>query len=105
MELHDEKGAFYYDRIDLETGRSIREELKSYMERPASDIKVPASARELRTTDGYTFCFEDGSWLRIRASGTEAVVRIYAEAATMDEVKRLLNEGKSIIEELMQVKD
>jgi alpha-D-glucose phosphate-specific phosphoglucomutase len=104
-ELHDEKGAFCYDRIDLETGRNINEELKSYMERPALDIPGPAGVRELKTTDGFKFCFKDGSWLMIRASGTEAVVRIYAEAATMDEVKRLLNEGKSIIEELMQVKD
>ena len=39
----------------------------------------------------------DGSWLLLRASGTEPVLRIYAEADTAENVQALLNEGAALI--------
>lgn len=101
QDLSDDKGAFCYDRVDMETGRNVKEDLKSLVESPGLPISNSPGMIDLKTKDGYKFCFENGSWLMIRASGTEAVVRIYAEASTIDEVRRLLKEGKSIVEEVV----
>jgi len=46
------------------------------------------------TMDGHHFLFEDDSWLLFRASGTEPLVRIYAEAPSLDEVDRMIAFGK-----------
>jgi phosphomannomutase len=44
------------------------------------------------TTDGFRFFFGDESWLLIRFSGTEPLVRIYAEAESLERVNKLLDE-------------
>jgi len=47
----------------------------------------------LSTNDGFKFWVEDGSWLLVRFSGTEPLVRVYAEATTAELRDRLLAEG------------
>ncbi len=47
-----------------------------------------------RDDDGLKIYFEDGSWLLIRFSGTEPVLRVYAEAKTMAEVDKFINYAK-----------
>jgi phosphomannomutase len=48
------------------------------------------------TRDGFRFFLGDGSWLLIRFSGTEPLVRIYSEAESLQRVEALLNEGKKL---------
>ena len=43
-----------------------------------------------RSDDGFKFRLADGSWVLIRMSGTEPLMRVYAEAATPDRVHALL---------------
>ena len=50
----------------------------------------------LETKDGYKFYRDDGSWLLIRFSGTEALLRIYVEARSPADVEAMLSEGRSI---------
>lgn len=47
--------------------------------------------------DGVKFYLEGDAWLMMRPSGTEPLVRIYAEAETTDEVRALLEEAKRVI--------
>ena len=42
--------------------------------------------------DGYKMLFGDSAWLLVRASGTENVIRVYAEAPSQQQVKALLDE-------------
>ena len=51
---------------------------------------------EVSTLDGVKYLFADDSWLLIRPSGTEPVLRVYAEGRSEPMVKELLNYGKSI---------
>ncbi|MBN1965895.1 MAG: phosphoglucomutase/phosphomannomutase family protein, partial [Anaerolineae bacterium] len=46
--------------------------------------------------DGIKFVLADDSWLLIRPSGTEPVLRVYAEAPTEDAVNALLAEGRQM---------
>ena len=49
--------------------------------------------QEIVRKDGTRLDFADGSWLLLRPSGTEPVVRVYAEAPTMDQAKHLVAQG------------
>ncbi len=51
---------------------------------------------EISRRDGIKFTIADGSWLLLRPSGTEPLVRVYAEAEDMDTVERILDEGCAI---------
>lgn len=50
---------------------------------------------------GYRLQWED-CWLLMRASGTEPVFRVYAEARTEEKMRQLLELGKSMVEEVIQ---
>ncbi|CAI50429.1 phosphohexomutase (phosphoglucomutase / phosphomannomutase) [Natronomonas pharaonis DSM 2160] len=52
---------------------------------------------EINDADGSKFLLADGAWLLVRPSGTEAKLRIYAEAATDDRVEALLTAGEALI--------
>jgi phosphomannomutase len=54
---------------------------------------------KLETKDGFKFYRDDGSWLLIRFSGTEALLRIYVEARSPEDVEALLAEGRRIATE------
>jgi phosphomannomutase len=48
---------------------------------------------DVRTYDGVKFIAEDTSWLMLRGSGTEPILRIYAEAKSDADVRKLLRSG------------
>ncbi len=51
---------------------------------------------DIQTTDGVKYYLNDGSWLLIRPSGTEPVLRVYAEAPNDARVKALLDFGEEM---------
>ena len=53
------------------------------------------SVESINTLDGYKFQVENG-WLLIRASGTEPLIRFYAEAESLSKVNELLDEGMKL---------
>ncbi|MHA1264664.1 MAG: phosphoglucomutase/phosphomannomutase family protein [Candidatus Helarchaeota archaeon] len=55
----------------------------------------------VKTTDidGFKFVLEDGSWLLIRPSGTEPLLRLYGEASSMNDLERILKVGKELLTE------
>ena len=48
------------------------------------------------TTDGFRFILSDESWLLVRFSGTEPLLRIYAESDTPEKVEDILRAGQLI---------
>jgi phosphomannomutase len=102
-ELQALAGPSYYDRTDIRFKREIYEGVKKETlarlehEAPTELAGVPVERRvELDTRDGYKFYRQDGSWLLIRFSGTEALLRIYVEARSPEEVEALMAEGREI---------
>jgi phosphomannomutase len=50
----------------------------------------------VETTDGAKLIFDDESWLLFRQSGTEPVLRIYAEATSVAKMNTLLDAGEQM---------
>ncbi|MBD2360705.1 phosphoglucomutase/phosphomannomutase family protein [Anabaena minutissima FACHB-250] len=80
-----------YDRIDLPlASMEVRARLLQQLEtQPLTEI-VGKAVIDCKTIDGYKFRLADHSWLMIRFSGTEPVLRLYCEASTLEEVHKTL---------------
>ena len=61
---------------------------------PAKLLRSPL--KRVDTYDGVKFTSEDGSWLMLRGSGTEPILRIYAESSSDANVQKLLKAGVKI---------
>jgi phosphomannomutase len=51
---------------------------------------------EVQSVDGVKYILEDDSWLLIRPSGTEPVLRVYAEGRSPETVQNLLDFGEKV---------
>ena len=90
-------GHFTFDRLDTRFERSRMESVTRRVE----NLEPPEELCGLPVTrvdrmDGVKIFRDDNSWLMVRVSGTEPLLRLYAEGRTGEEVKLLLKEGKKL---------
>ena len=100
-ELLDDVGPAFYQRKDQRLKFPIqKEEMVQYLldNQPAEigGIKVI----DLLTVDGVKYILKDDSWLLIRPSGTEPVLRVYAEGRSEEMVQALLGYGAEVAESI-----
>jgi phosphomannomutase len=102
--LHEVAGPSFYLRTDVHTDRASYPALKARLlvelaEHAPSTLGGRAVTRTqaLDTGDGVKSWTEDGSWLLIRFSGTEPLVRVYAEATSAALRDALLAEGRALV--------
>ncbi len=99
-DIEKEYGTYEYRRLDMMVPdakkRALMELLKTRPLKKVLDKKVV----EIKDYDGYKFILEDSSWFMMRLSGTEPIVRIYAEASTGKKALAMLEFGKKIVEGL-----
>ncbi len=55
--------------------------------------------RSIDRMDGTKFEFDNDAWLLLRASGTEPVVRVYAEAYSQEKVQALIEAGLGLVQQ------
>ncbi len=87
-ELFAKVGSFYPERDNFRLTQEVKEKFtKKLLLEPKEffDHKV----KEVVRTDGLKLILDDGSWVCYRLSGTEPVVRVYCEAGSEDELKKL----------------
>ncbi|MGB3491151.1 MAG: phosphoglucomutase/phosphomannomutase family protein [Elainellaceae cyanobacterium] len=85
----------HYDRIDLPlASMEVRARLLEALETNAPKEVAGQTVTDILTIDGYKFQLADESWLLIRFSGTEPVLRLYSEAIASEDVRRNLNWAK-----------
>jgi phosphomannomutase len=102
--LHDIAGPSFYLRTDVHVDRAAYPALKDRLlvelvEQAPRSIAGHGVERtdELTTKDGFKYWLDDGSWLLVRFSGTEPLVRVYAEATSADLRDAILAEGASLV--------
>jgi phosphomannomutase len=98
--LEKQFGPHRYGRIDTQFPLEKRSELMEFLQKnpPAKLLRSPLA--EVKAYDGVKFVAEDSSWLMLRGSGTEPILRIYAETATDAGVKKLLQLGVGLTKQV-----
>ncbi|NEO27253.1 MAG: phosphoglucomutase/phosphomannomutase family protein [Kamptonema sp. SIO4C4] len=87
---------FVYDRLDLPLpNMEVRQKLVDRLEQETPTSVAGQTVLDCQTTDGYKFRLADSSWLLVRFSGTEPVLRLYCEAANYGVVKKILDWAKT----------
>ncbi|HKS38768.1 MAG TPA: phosphoglucomutase/phosphomannomutase family protein, partial [Verrucomicrobiae bacterium] len=92
-ELEKKFGPHRYARSDTHFPLEKRPSLMDYCRNNPPAALLGSSVSNVKSFDGVKFIAADGSWLMLRGSGTEPILRIYAEAKTDADAQRLLKLG------------
>ncbi|MCL2706954.1 MAG: phosphoglucomutase/phosphomannomutase family protein [Dehalococcoidia bacterium] len=95
-DLHNKVGHHYYDRCDFYFAPEERQRIIQRMQNAAPAVINGIVVLRKETEDGFRFMLTDGSWLLIRFSGTEPLLRIYAEGHNSQQVRSLLDAGMQL---------
>jgi alpha-D-glucose phosphate-specific phosphoglucomutase len=95
-------GPFHYARKDQPVKPFSKRALVSRLMNAAPKTLAGHKIAHTSDRDGVKFIMEDNSWLLIRPSGTEPVLRIYAEGRTMADVEALLSQGATLAAEQIE---
>jgi phosphomannomutase len=102
--FHEVAGPSWYRRIDVHVDRTEYPEVKRRLlvdlrESAPSELAGQSVTESvpLTTNDGFKFFVADGSWLLVRTSGTEPLVRIYTEATSEGTQEQMLEAGERLV--------
>jgi len=87
---------YYKFEIDVKCPEELKHQAQEKAER---ELLKQMGASDVMRIDGTRLDFPDGSWILIRPSGTEAKMRVYGEAREKNVRDKLMDTGRSIIEE------
>ena len=95
-DLYGLVGPHHYDRVDIPIAGMAKERAREQIAEACPDSIAGLQVTRQDRTDGSRFEFEDGSWLLFRFSGTEPLMRIYAESSSIQSVEDLLKAGRAM---------
>jgi len=95
-ELERDYGVHRYARIDTHFPLEKRAALMEYCKANPPAKLLKSKLAEVKSSDGVKFISADGSWLMLRGSGTEPILRIYAEGKSDADAAALLKLGVKI---------
>ena len=102
--FHELAGPSHYRRVDVHVDRSAYPALKDRLlvelrdNAPTELAGRPVSRTQvLDTNDGFKFFVADGSWLLVRFSGTEPLVRVYTEATSPEARDAMIAAGEQLV--------
>ncbi len=95
-DVEKEYGAFRYQRIDMDYSDEKKKKLMELLKTNPPKQVCGKVVMETKSFDGHKFIMADNSWLILRLSGTEPILRIYAEASSEKIAKSYLDFGKNL---------
>lgn len=96
-EVTDITGNFSYERANLELNRISRNKVLEKCSSGEFDHFGRFVVSRFEVFDGFKFFFSDNEWLMIRSSGTEPVLRLYAEAETEETAQEIIFSGMKAV--------
>jgi len=94
--LYSKAGAHYYQRVDIEFPAEERQAINNRLRDNFPDIIDGVKVVNIDTADGFRYILADTTWLLIRFSGTEPILRIYTETDSQVRADRLLEFGREL---------
>ncbi|MBI4233982.1 MAG: phosphoglucomutase/phosphomannomutase family protein [Chloroflexi bacterium] len=94
--LHQMVGPHHYRRVDIPFPAERRATIQQQVQSARPDQLGGKPVERLDDRDGFRFVLRGGAWLVIRFSGTEPLLRIYAEAESPQQVEALLAAGRDL---------
>jgi phosphomannomutase len=94
--IEEEYGSFYYRRIDTRYPDKLKQKLMHTLKSNPPGKILGKKVVDIKAYDGVKLILEDKSWLLLRRSGTEPILRIYSEASTDKMALKMLDVGKKI---------
>lgn len=91
-ELTQEFGPHFYGRVDLEIDKAVAQRIVRLVGQKKIKRIAGLKVTSIDGLDGAKMRFRNSAWLLVRASGTENLLRLYAEAPSAEQVKALLEE-------------
>jgi phosphomannomutase len=98
--IEKEYGTYEYRRLDMRVPDEKKNALMGYLKNNPIKKVLGKDVVRVKDYDGYKFICDDSSWLMLRLSGTEPIVRVYAEAATEKKALAILEYGRKFVESL-----
>lgn len=95
-DIEKEYGAFHTERLDMEYPEEKKKRIMPSLQKSPPPDLLGKKVTDIKTFDGIKLVCADESWLLFRLSGTEPILRIYAEAGSKEKVHALINEGRKI---------
>lgn len=97
QEIYDLTGAFAFERSDLKISQEDKDRIVANCENNVYKEFGSQKVERVETLDGFKYYFNENEWLMIRPSGTEPVLRTYAESSTRENALEILNVGYETI--------
>jgi alpha-D-glucose phosphate-specific phosphoglucomutase len=94
--LFSKVGPHYYNRRDFHFPESQRQAIIDRVQHSKPAAIDGSKVAKMDTADGFRFTLEDNSWLLIRFSGTEPLLRIYVETHNKERVQKILDIGQKM---------
>ncbi len=95
--LYKEVGTILNDRVNIHLTEANRAEVNARLSQPLNELGGMRIKGKKTTADGTKYMLEDDSWVLMRASGTEPVVRVYVEAGSEQTIRELSEAGRKFI--------
>ena len=96
-EVYEIVGPFAFERSDLHITNELKENIIDKCKAGKFNFFGKYKVESIEDLDGFKYHFDENRWLMIRPSGTEPVLRTYAEAPTLQEVRHILENCKLTI--------
>lgn len=95
--LYKEVGTILNERTNIQLTEANRAEVNARLSQPLTELGGLRVKGKKTTADGTKYMLEDDSWVLMRTSGTEPVVRVYVESSSEEKIKELIEAGRKFI--------
>jgi phosphomannomutase len=97
QEVYEITGPFWFERNDLHLSEEVKNKIVANCKEGKYKQFGNYQVKWVEDLDGYKYFFNENEWLMIRPSGTEPVLRTYAESYTQEDAFKILDAFKTVL--------